>query len=73
MTQVDTEISTNDKVVVVDERHGKVLAVGVALVPAREMKKPKGKVVKIAHHVGDEIWNLTHIGKKLYKEKSMDN
>ena len=44
-------------VVVVDETHGKPLAVGVALLPSEEIaKKPKGKVVKNLHWVGDKVW-----------------
>lgn len=45
-------------VAVVDERHGKSLAVGLALVPTAAMKGSKGKVVKNLHYVGDGIWCL---------------
>lgn len=54
----DEKIEARDVVVVVDERHGKPLAVGSALVPGEEMRTPKGKAVKNVHHVGDEIWLL---------------
>lgn len=46
-----------DVVAVSDERHNKVLAVGV-LVMDREkiLSREKGKAVKNVHHVGDELW-----------------
>jgi PUA-domain protein len=44
--------------VVVDERHGKPLAIGVALFSSEAMKSTKrGKTVKILHYVGDKLWN----------------
>lgn len=49
-------IAPGDCVVVVDERHGKPLAIGTALVGGSTMKGPKGKVIKNLHYVGDEIW-----------------
>jgi len=52
-------IAPGDCVVVVDERHGKPLAIGTALVSSAAMKGPKGKVVKNLHYVGDEIWKLS--------------
>jgi PUA domain protein len=45
-------------VAVVDERHGKVLAVGEALVPGGEMVGRRGKAVRNLHHVGDRSWRL---------------
>ncbi|MEM2878745.1 MAG: PUA domain-containing protein [Candidatus Hadarchaeales archaeon] len=45
-------------VAVVDERHGKPIAVGIALVDSGEMVAPKGKVIRTIHHVGDRIWKL---------------
>lgn len=58
IVSADMEIKAGDTVTVLDERHGKPLAVGIALVPGTEMKTPKGKVVKNIHHVGDEIWRF---------------
>jgi PUA domain protein len=58
VTRADEIIALNEKVVVVDERHGKPLAIGIALVKGADMKAPKGRVVKNVHHVGDEIWRL---------------
>jgi PUA domain protein len=54
----DAEIEEGDVVAVVDERHGKSLAIGLALVPGSSMRIPKGKVIKNVHHVGDEVWRL---------------
>ena len=55
---IDDNISKDDVVIVVDERHGKALAVGIALFGAAEMKSmTSGKVVKNLHFVGDNIWN----------------
>jgi PUA domain protein len=58
VTAADDEISPGEGVVIVDERHGKPLAIGLALVAGRSMRAPKGRVVKNLHHVGDEIWAL---------------
>ena len=47
-----------DLLVIVDEKHGKPLALGLAEVESTEMKTmSKGKVVKNVHFVGDELWN----------------
>ncbi len=56
---IDETIEKDEVVVVVDERHGKPLAVGVALLSGKEIKAlDKGKVVKIVHYVGDRVWDL---------------
>jgi len=47
-----------DVVVVVDEKHGKALAVGTAMVDSPEGEKmEKGPVIKNVHYVGDKFWN----------------
>jgi len=56
----DPEIKVGDVVVVVDEKHGKPLAIGLAL-KVSAMRAPKGKAIKNIHHVGDEIWRLLEI------------
>jgi PUA domain protein len=49
---------TGDVVVVIDEKHGKALAVGTALVASAEGEKmEKGAVVKNVHYIGDKFWN----------------
>jgi PUA-domain protein len=48
----------NDLLLVVDERHGKPLAVGVALFGSENMKtRSGGKIAKNLHYVGDKLWN----------------
>jgi PUA-domain protein len=52
------EFKENDLLLVVDERHGKALAVGVALFSSEDMKAlNSGKIVKTLHYVGDKLWN----------------
>ncbi len=48
-----------DLVFIVDEKHGKPLALGEALYGEEEMKGiKKGAVIKNVHFVGDTVWNL---------------
>ncbi|MFN4133521.1 MAG: DUF1947 domain-containing protein [Candidatus Hadarchaeales archaeon] len=58
VVSADESIALGQAVTVVDERHGRELAVGIALIPGREMKGKSGKVVKTIHHIGDKIWKL---------------
>jgi PUA-domain protein len=52
------EFEVDNLLLVVDERHGKPLAVGVALFSSEAMKALKrGKTIKILHYVGDKLWN----------------
>jgi len=46
-------------VVIAEETHGKVLAVGRARVPGSEMLGDSGKVVDSIHHVGDELYQFS--------------
>ena len=44
-------------VVIVDEKFGKPIALGLAEVDSMEMKRvSKGKVIRSVHYVGDELW-----------------
>ena len=55
----DSDIKKGDFVVVVDERHGKPLCVGEALMSGADIKAlDKGCCIKNLHYVGDRIWNL---------------
>ncbi|MGZ4903679.1 MAG: PUA domain-containing protein [Halobacteriota archaeon] len=56
----DDKIEPSDPVVVIEERHKKPLGIGTALISGIEMvQSTKGKAVKLVHHVGDAIWDLT--------------
>jgi len=56
------EFGVNDIVVVVDEKHGKPLAIGEALYNVNEAKNVKhGTVVKNVHYVGDKVWNFAKL------------
>ena len=57
--KVSGEFSERQFLVVVDEKHGKYLAVGRALVASGPMAATKkGKVVENIHYVGDLIWEV---------------
>ena len=57
--RVSGEFSEKQFLVVVDEKHGKYLAVGRALIGAGPMAATKkGKVVENVHYVGDLIWEV---------------
>jgi PUA-domain protein len=52
------EFEADNLLVVVDERHSKPLALGVALFSSETMKTiNRGKTIRILHYVGDRLWN----------------
>ena len=56
---IDEGIAKDSPVCVIDEKYGKILAVGFSLFDSGEMKNmEKGKVIKNLHYVGDWIWNF---------------
>lgn len=58
--QIDESIAKDEIISIVDERHQKPLAVGIALMSGPDMKAvEKGKVIHIVHYVGDRIWDMT--------------
>ena len=58
VVSVKGEFEENDLLLVIDERHSKPLAIGVALFNSQVIKNMKhGKIVKNIHHVGDKLWN----------------
>ncbi len=60
VVSVKGEFERNALLLIIDERHGKPLAIGVALFNSQLMKNMKhGKIVKNIHHVGDKLW--THL------------
>lgn len=59
VVRIHGDFNENDLILVVDERHGKSLAIGVALFKSQTMGSLKqGKVVKNVHYVGDKLWNF---------------
>jgi len=58
IVQIHGNFNENDFLLIVDERHEKPLAIGIALFDAQHTRKQKrGKVVKNIHYVGDKLWN----------------
>ncbi|MFB6070956.1 MAG: RNA-binding protein [Halanaeroarchaeum sp.] len=58
IVDADEGISEGDLVVVVEETHGKALAVGRALTDGGDMLGEEGKVVTSLHHVGDDLFEF---------------
>jgi len=59
ITCITPDVRSQAPVQVVDERHGKPLAIGVALLDAPQIgQATAGKMCKNVHYVGDEIWNV---------------
>ena len=55
----DESIAAGDLVVIEEETHGKVLAIGRARVDGTEMVGDEGKVVDTIHHVGDDLYEFS--------------
>jgi len=56
--KIEGNFNADDYVVIVDERHQKPLAVGIAIVDSQTACNLKhGKVAKNLHYVGDSLWN----------------
>ena len=59
IVSVSDDVKAQSPVQIVDERHGKPLAIGIALLDAPVMRASiSGKMCKNIHHVSDEIWNM---------------
>ncbi|MFW9907558.1 MAG: DUF1947 domain-containing protein [Candidatus Thorarchaeota archaeon] len=60
ITQVDDAVRENGIVAIVDERHGKPLAVGISRMSAMDIRAASsGKVVKSVHHINDDLWDFS--------------
>ncbi|ARS90235.1 RNA-binding protein [Natrarchaeobaculum aegyptiacum] len=59
ITETTDDISDGDLILIAEESHGKVLAVGRARVDADDMTGDEGKVVDSLHHVGDDLYGFT--------------
>jgi PUA-domain protein len=54
----DTGIKKNEPVLIVDESHGKPIAIGISLYSDADYKEQQaGKAIKNIHYVGDVIWH----------------
>ena len=59
IVRVEGEFSKDDLVLIVDEKHGKPLAVGESLNDSESVRNAKqGAVIKNVHFVSDKIWNF---------------
>ena len=59
VVEVRGEFSEGAIVRVLDERHGKSIAIGQALLSSQEIRKAeRGRVVRNLHYVGDRLWRL---------------
>ena len=59
VVSIEDGISSGDIVSIVDQKFGKVLAIGIALFNSQDMRAAtSGKVVRNAHAAGDKLWEL---------------
>ena len=58
ITEATDDIEPDDLVVIAEETHGKMLAIGRARVDGEEMVGDEGKVVDSLHHVGDDLYEF---------------
>jgi PUA domain protein len=57
VVRIEGQFDADDFVLVVDERHGKPLAIGSALINSQIAEQTKhGKIAKNLHYVGDKLW-----------------
>ena len=59
IVDADDGIATGDPVLIAEETHGKVLAIGRAQTAGPDMVGDHGKVIESIHHVGDELYNVS--------------
>jgi PUA-domain protein len=58
IVDADDAIAPGDLVAIVEETHGKALAVGRAFEPGSDLVGDAGKVVESVHHVGDDLYEF---------------
>ena len=59
ITQINPLIKKGEIVVIVDENHDRALAIGKAMLDAKDMEaKNSGKVVKNLHTIQDDVWKF---------------
>jgi PUA domain protein len=59
IVDADAGIEAGDLVVIAEENHGKILAVGRARTEGDDMVGDDGKVVDSIHHVGDDLYEFS--------------
>jgi PUA domain protein len=59
IVDADESIAAGDLVVIAEESHGKVLAVGRSRVDGGDLLGDEGKVIDSIHHVGDDLYGLS--------------
>lgn len=59
IVEADERIEPGDPVLVAEETHGKVLAVGLARAAGQELLGEQGKVIDTLHHVGDDVYEFS--------------
>jgi PUA domain protein len=58
--RVEGEFAKGNLVVIVDEKHGKALALGESMFDAATLREAKkGPVIKTLHYVSDKIWDFS--------------
>lgn len=58
IVEATDDIEKEDLVVIVEETHGKALAVGRAKTSGADMIGDQGNVIETLHHVGDELFEF---------------
>lgn len=59
VVRIEGEFQADEFLLVIDERHRKPLAIGLALFNSGDMKSlEQGRIVKNLHFVGDKLWKL---------------
>ena len=57
--RITGKFKESDPLLIIDERHGKPLAIGLALFNSHNMNEIEhGKIVKNIHYIGDKIWKF---------------
>jgi PUA domain protein len=62
--QIEGQFNKDDLVTILDEKHRKVIALGIAEIDSETMRTmTKGRVITNIHYVGDSLWNSFAISK----------
>jgi PUA-domain protein len=60
ITKIDEGIKVGSVVAIIDERHGKPLAIGLSQLNTEDMRDAEsGKMVKSIHYVNDALWDFS--------------